>query len=98
MEKKYWLINQNGKLLPNGDIMYKTTINIDRLHLDMNPYTQYTSSYGFTDKELEYGNSEEVLKVQGILALVDCSEKDGGFHAVPGFHKHIKGLLINNLK
>lgn len=60
----------------------------------MNPYTNHVSAFGFEDKALKYGNGEEVLKVQGILALVDCTEKDGGFHAVPGFHKHVKGLFI----
>ncbi len=30
-----------------------------------------------------------VRKLQAILALVDCREEDGGFHAVPGFQHYI---------
>lgn len=28
-------------------------------------------------------------KMQGILALVDSREQDGGFCCVPGFHRHL---------
>ena len=37
-----------------------------------------------------------VRKLQGILALVDCREQDGGFHAVPGFQHFIQTWTKKN--
>jgi len=60
------------------------------LHWDMNPVTGRTSTYGFEDADSETNRGYD-LRVQGILAFVDCGESEGGFHAVPGFQKHIRG-------
>jgi hypothetical protein len=38
----------------------------------------------------------EWRRVQGILALKDCREEDGGFHAVPGFHRHVRAWAEAN--
>jgi hypothetical protein len=70
----------------------------------MNPVTGRCTTYGFDTTaenhfepsvELEprlkpSNNGMRVRKLQGILALVDCREEDGGFHAVPGFHHFIR--------
>jgi len=42
------------------------------------------------------GNMYHTLKVQGILALKDCSKDDGGFQCVPGFHKSIRWWCKEN--
>ena len=54
------------------------------LHLDMNPVTGLFSTVGFQASNKCSNNS--LLHTQGILALSDCPESVGGFHAVPGFH------------
>jgi hypothetical protein len=81
------------------------------LHLDMNPLTGRASTYGFEAvAEGHFDKSEDPLeaqnkptnngmrtrKLQGILALVDCREEDGGFHAVPGFQHFIQTWTKQN--
>ena len=46
------------------------------------------------DREANIGY--DFLKVQGILAVVDCGEKEGGFHCIPGFQKYIRGWANAN--
>ena len=50
------------------------------LHWDMNPWTGKCSYYGYDDATATL-NTGYRLNVQGILALVDRAEADGGFHA-----------------
>jgi len=81
------------------------------LHLDMNPLTGRATTYGFenvgeshfdssTDpfeaQNKPYNNGMRIRKLQGILALVDCREEDGGFHAVPGFQHFIQTWTKKN--
>jgi hypothetical protein len=81
------------------------------LHLDMNPLTGRATTYGFeavaeghfdkTQNPLEAqnkptNNGMRIRKLQGILALVDCREDDGGFHAVPGFQHFIQTWTKQN--
>ena len=47
-------------------------------------------------RQIEVNIGYDFLKVQGILAVVDCGEKEGGFHCIPGFQKHIKGWANAN--
>ncbi|CAF1285785.1 unnamed protein product [Rotaria sordida] len=76
----------------------------DWLHLDMNPLTGRATTYGFEHvAEGHFEHSKDPLctqnqstnngmrkrKLQAILALDDCREEDGGFHAVPGFQNYI---------
>ncbi|CAM4790776.1 unnamed protein product [Rotaria magnacalcarata] len=76
----------------------------DWLHLDMNPLTGRATTYRFEHvAEGPFDNSNDPLDVQNqsthngmrkwklqvILALDDCCEEDGGFHAVPGFQNYI---------
>ena len=62
------------------------------LHLDYNPLTGRTSTYGYTKTPLfDTLSPQNPLKwqdayYQGIIALADCPEEVGGFHCVPGFH------------
>lgn len=89
------------KFFPNGENMepmdkpeWKTITNW--LHWDMNPWTGKTSTYGFEIRDATKNRGYDLLKVQGILALVDCSQEAGGFHAVPGFQHHIRGWANQN--
>lgn len=81
------------------------------LHLDMNPLTGRATTYGFehvgesstesTKNPLEaqnkpFNNGMRTRKLQGILALVDCHEENGGFHAVPGFQHYINTWTKQN--
>jgi hypothetical protein len=74
------------------------------LHMDMNPLTGRATTYGFEHvaeghfdssknallaQNAPTNNGMRVRKLQAILALVDCREEDGGFHAVPGFQHYI---------
>ncbi|CAF1548010.1 unnamed protein product [Rotaria magnacalcarata] len=83
------------------------------LHLDMNPLTGRTTTYGFeytaeshfepSDDPLSAQNKStnngmRVRKLQAILALVDCRQQDGGFHAVPGFQHYIATWTKSNHK
>lgn len=81
------------------------------LHLDMNPLTGRTTTYGFENvaeghsvrsenplkaQEKATNNGMRTRKLQGILALVDCRVEDGGFHAVPGFQHFIRTWTKQN--
>ncbi|CAF1628982.1 unnamed protein product [Adineta ricciae] len=81
------------------------------LHLDMNPLTGRSTTFGFesvaeghfdsssdplTAQIKPTNNGMRVRKLQGILALVDCREEDGGFHAVPGFQHFIQTWTKKN--
>ena len=81
------------------------------LHIDMNPLTGRATTFGFenvaeghterSENPLEAqqkptNNGMRVRKLQGILALADCREEDGGFHAVPGFHHFIRTWTKQN--
>ena len=83
----------------------------DWLHLDMNPLTGRASTYGFEHvaeghfdgsvggwaaQRKSTNNSMRTRKLQGILALDDCREQDGGFHAVPGFQHFIRTWTKEN--
>ena len=63
------------------------------LHLDFNPLTGEATSFSWhhtASGENCYDDSDRNEKVQGILALKDCSLHDGGFHCVPGFVPHVR--------
>ena len=75
------------------------------LHLDMNPLTGRSTTYGFgnvgenhnessaeplTAERKATNNGLRKRKLQAIVALDDCREEDGGFHAVPGFQHYIR--------
>ena len=107
-------IGRAGLMRPTKDVYFPT---IDKkedrkewktlshwLHLDMNPLTGRSSTYGFEHvaegpfessrqpleaQRLPTNNGLTTRKLQAILALVDCREEDGGFHAVPGFQHHL---------
>jgi len=64
------------------------------LHLDSNPITGICGLAGFNYYET-YINLEENFCVQGLIALTDATEDDGGFHCVPGFHKHLKDYALS---
>jgi hypothetical protein len=81
------------------------------LHLDMNPLTGRATTYGFENvAEGHFDSSKDpriaqtkatnngmlIRKLQGILALIDCREEDGGFHAVPGFQHFIQTWTKQN--
>ena len=55
-----------------------------QLHWDMNPWTGKATTHGFTVRDPEANRGYDYLKTQGMIALVDCGPRDGGFHAVPG--------------
>jgi hypothetical protein len=81
------------------------------LHIDMNPLTGRATTYGFENvaesnfdlskdpleaQNKSTNNGMRIRKLQGILALVDCREEDGGFHAVPGFQHFIQTWTKQN--
>jgi hypothetical protein len=107
-------ITRAGLMRPTKDIYFSSVDKIENrdewktlsnwLHLDMNPLTGRTTTYGFEHaaenhfqpskdpllaQNLPTNNGMRVRKLQAILALVDCREEDGGFHAVPGFQHYI---------
>eukprot|EP01114_Cavostelium_apophysatum_P019571 TRINITY_DN6344_c0_g2_i1.p1 TRINITY_DN6344_c0_g2~~TRINITY_DN6344_c0_g2_i1.p1 ORF type:complete len:377 (-),score=68.61 TRINITY_DN6344_c0_g2_i1:256-1386(-) len=66
------------------------------LHWDLNPW-RWTGSaegkeYAFEGFIIEGNGSKNDgnLKLQGLVALTDSREDDGGFCTVPGYHKHLK--------
>lgn len=67
------------------------------LHWDMCPWTGLTTTFSWKVKDLDKNWGYDKVKVQGVLAIVDCSENDGGFHCVPGFRHHIRGWANENL-
>eukprot|EP01112_Ceratiomyxa_fruticulosa_P006616 TRINITY_DN1744_c0_g1_i3.p1 TRINITY_DN1744_c0_g1~~TRINITY_DN1744_c0_g1_i3.p1 ORF type:complete len:433 (+),score=84.78 TRINITY_DN1744_c0_g1_i3:217-1515(+) len=66
------------------------------LHWDMDPFSGLTSVTFWKPNQYAENSGYKILKVQGILALVDCAENDGGFQAVPGFHRHLPGWAWAN--
>lgn len=62
------------------------------------PWTGKTSMYGWQgNNPIEPENKGfDYCMVQGILGLYDCGPDDGGFHAVPGFQKHIQAWAEAN--
>mgnify|MGYP001034898200 FL=1 len=81
------------------------------LHLDMNPLTGRCTTYGFENVADSHFDSSEgplnaqtkstnngmrIRKLQGIIALDDCREEDGGFHAVPAFQHFIQTWTKQN--
>jgi hypothetical protein len=73
------------------------------IHLDMNPWdyfsnnkseSQVFSNYNplqlFCMENNEGGKSEDkVIRIQGLINLLDNHEEDGGFVLIPGFHKKL---------
>ncbi|CAF1127881.1 unnamed protein product [Adineta ricciae] len=114
-------ITRAGMMRPTKNIYFPSTNQTeDRddwktisewLHLDMNPLTGRSTTFGFesvaeghfdsssdpsTAQIKSTNNGMRVRKLQGILALVDCREEDGGFHAVPGFQHFIQTWTKKN--
>jgi len=65
-------------------------------HVDLNPWAwtldMNGKDYQFEDFISENNGSRNngEPKLQGVLSLTNTREEDGGFCAVPGFHKHLK--------
>jgi hypothetical protein len=61
------------------------------LHLDCNPHSAGTgkgyASIGSFRHNGDPVDFTQTLLTQGLLTLTDASEKDGGFHCVPGGHR-----------
>lgn len=94
-----WCFYQKTKIESFGDTcsselnLRKTASN---LHIDLNPWSFFDGEVAF--EELTYSNLRDFSKeingvrrctgphVQGVLALVDNTERDGGTLLVPGFH------------
>ncbi len=77
--------------LYNSKQIYKT---IDKVSFNL-PVTPH---YKFAGSELHWDISLKPpipLGMQGLLYLSDCSETDGAFHCVPGFHNDIDTWLSN---
>lgn len=62
----------------------------DWVHWDLNPWSFQSSTIYFSPKAPAPGKqyNKNIMKVQGLIALVDCREEDGGFHTVPKFSKY----------
>jgi len=66
------------------------------LHWDLNPWhwtkTMEGQKYEFNDFIVENNGSknEGLRKLQGLIALIESREEDGGFCTVPAFHKNLK--------
>lgn len=82
---------------PNGQKEWATSSSF--LHVDMCPCCGGSTTFGFKTRDVDsntysggtLGPGDFPLRVQGFTALWDCPEEAGGFHVVPGFHKHIRG-------
>ena len=74
------------------------------LHIDYNPLTGKTSTFGYEPSPLfKTLTPQNPLKwqdayYQGIIALADCPEEVGGFHCVPGFHNFCEEWTKLNLE
>ena len=66
------------------------------VHWDMNPWTGETTAFSYESRDFRKNRGYTADKVQGVLTLVDCGPRDGGFHCVPGFHRHIRGWACHN--
>jgi len=64
----------------------------------MNPWTGNTATFSWKLTNDQENRGYSLIKIQGILALVDCGPNDGGFHCVPGFNKHLRGWANQNLE
>eukprot|EP01084_Bolivina_argentea_P241423 405292_1 len=66
------------------------TVNAERwLHFDWDPITNHSQTYGMMPTNYHLKSDIDTynkLRVQGILALDDCSINNGGFICLPGFH------------
>eukprot|EP00755_Sulcionema_specki_P035131 Sspe_Gene.21434::Locus_8035_Transcript_1_1_Confidence_1.000_Length_1101::g.21434::m.21434 len=73
------------------------------LHTDCNPNTGKAAIAGFDD-DGSYIDFRETLIIQSLISLSDAREEDGGFHCVPGSHKHCiawareRGSVNSNLQ
>lgn len=67
------------------------------LHWDMIPWNGWTTTFNFKEVYSNLNKGYDQVKVQGILAAVDCGPNEGGFHCVPGFHNHIRGWANQNI-
>jgi len=67
------------------------------LHLDMNPWNGWTTTFSWTAVDNEKNRGYDRTKVQSWVSLTDCGPNDGGFHCVPGFAPHIRGWAHKNL-
>lgn len=62
------------------------------LHLDYNPVTGEGTSFSWKVADPGanvFDPDDKNVKLQGVVALKDCSKNDGGFHCVPGIAPHI---------
>ena len=62
------------------------------LHLDYNPVTGEGTSFSWKVADPGanvFDPDDRNVKLQGVVALKDCSVNDGGFHCVPGVAAHI---------
>lgn len=66
------------------------------VHWDMSPWTGEATTFAMKCKDHTKNRGYWMHKVQGVLALVDCGPQDGGFHCVPGFHRHMRGWAAAN--
>jgi len=64
------------------------------LHLDCNPLAGYASIGSFQDNKKDIDFTKTLI-IQGLLTLTDAKEENGGFHCVPGAHKHIRTWARN---
>jgi ectoine hydroxylase-related dioxygenase (phytanoyl-CoA dioxygenase family) len=63
------------------------------LHLDCNPINGTIDVGGFHKTKTTDIDLENELVVQGLLALTDATEEDGGFHCVPCSHLFAKSWV-----
>lgn len=92
-ENEYFLsaFERYGFMVPTKKCPEIQTIK-NWLHIDYNPLTGKTSTFGYQPSKLHNTlTPEDPLTwqnayFQGIVALEDCPEEVGGFHCVPGFH------------
>ena len=103
--KKLWSnIGRASVIRPTKDIVMNEKIQdkpewktvSEWLHLDASPYTGATTTFMYKEVRPEYNHGFNRIKLQGTLSLVDCSENEGGFHCVPGFHKYVQAYGIMN--
>jgi hypothetical protein len=74
------------------------------LHWDLNPWkVSKKSSPSFDENNFNFlsennDNYMEPFKVQGLIALLDSREEDGGFLCVPGFHTYLEEWAQENIE
>jgi len=94
-----------GKIDDNGIAIDANTPTMNRdewrteevwLHWDLNPWlwtgTKEGEDYSFDGFISENNGSRNTgqRKLQGLIAITESREEDGGFCTVPGFHKYLK--------